>query len=194
MNLLKDNKILVTNIPANMTHFYQPLDLTVNGYAKKFMSRKFNSWYTDQISLQLEKGVPIDEIDIKLHLSLMKPLHAEWITNFYNHMTTPESKKIIESGWLCSGGQDAIRLGLKKLPSIDLFNDIAPMTDTAGFTISPPSSAFGLLNEEKSAGYSIEETPDGDNGEEDDKHWESVDFQDHGAFDIFDDFDDENQI
>ena len=68
------------------------------------------------------------------------------------------------------------------------------MPDTAGFTISPPSSAFGLLNEEKSVGYSIEETPDDDNGEEDDKHWESVDFQDHAAFDIFDDFDDENQI
>ena len=87
MNLLKDNKILVTNIPANMTHFYQPLDLTVNGYAKKFMSRKFNSWYTDQISLQLEKGVRI-----------MKPLHAEWITDFYNHMTTWNWKK--SSKWL----------------------------------------------------------------------------------------------
>ena len=51
MNILKDNKILVTNIPANMTRSYQPLDLTMNGYAKKFTSRKFNSCYTDQISL-----------------------------------------------------------------------------------------------------------------------------------------------
>ena len=93
MNLLKDNKIFVTNIPANMTRFYQLLDLTGNGYAKKFMSRKFNSWYTNQISLQLEKAVPIDEIDIKLRLSLMKPLHAEWITDFYSNMTTAESKK-----------------------------------------------------------------------------------------------------
>ena len=77
MNLLKDNKILVANIPANMTRFYQPFNLAVIGYAKKFMSRNFNSWYTDQISLQLEKRVPIDKIDIKLRLSLMKPLHAE---------------------------------------------------------------------------------------------------------------------
>ena len=123
MNLLKDNKILVTKIPENMTRFYQPLDLTVNWYTKKFMSRKFNSWYTNQISVQLEKGVPIDEIDIKLRLSLMKPLHAEWITDFYNHMTTPESKKIIESGWLFLGARDAIRLGLNKLPSIDPFNN-----------------------------------------------------------------------
>ena len=86
-------KILVTIISANMTRFYQPLDLPVNGYAKKFMSRKFNSWCTDQINLPLDKGDPIDKVDVKLRLSLMKPLHAEWITNFYNHMTTPESEK-----------------------------------------------------------------------------------------------------
>ena len=30
--------------------------------------------------------------------------------------------------------------------------------------------------------------------EKDDEHWESVEFQDRGAFDIFDDFNDENQI
>ena len=124
----------------------------------------------------------------------MKPLHAEWITDFYNHMTTAESKKIIESGWFSSGVWDAIRLGLNKLPLIDPFDDIAPMTDTAGFTISLRSSTFGLLNEEKSVGYSREETSDDDDNEEDDKHWESVDLQDRGAFDIFDDFDDENQI
>ena len=34
LNLLRDNKILLTNVPPNMTKFYQPLDLTFNGYAK----------------------------------------------------------------------------------------------------------------------------------------------------------------
>ena len=90
LDLLNANKIQVTNVPPNMTKYYQPLDLTVNGYAKKFMSRKFSGWYTQQISLQLEKGVPIDEIDVKLRLLLIKPLHAEWMTHFYNLMTTPE--------------------------------------------------------------------------------------------------------
>ena len=31
-------------VPANMTNFHQPLDLTVNGYVKKFMHGKFNAW------------------------------------------------------------------------------------------------------------------------------------------------------
>ena len=124
----------------------------------------------------------------------MKPLHAEWITDFYNHMTTSESKKIIESGWLSPGVRDKIRLELNKFPSVDPFDDIAPMTVTAGFTMPLPSSAFGLSNEEKSVGYCREETTDDDDDEKDDEHWESVGFQDRGAFDIFDDFDDESQI
>ena len=28
-------------VPANMTHFFLPLDLTVNGSAKKFMRKQF---------------------------------------------------------------------------------------------------------------------------------------------------------
>ena len=60
-----------------MTKFCQPLDLTVNGYAKRFMARKFNDWYTQKVCAQLDKGIAIDEIDIKLRLSLLKPLHAE---------------------------------------------------------------------------------------------------------------------
>ena len=60
LTLLLSNNILVTNVPANMTKFYQPLDLTVNGYAKRYMARKFNDWYTDQVSAELDKGVPVD--------------------------------------------------------------------------------------------------------------------------------------
>ena len=100
----------------------------------------------------------------------MKPLHAEWITDFYNHMTTPESKKIMESRWLSSGVSDAIRLGSNKLSSIDPFDNIAPMTDAKSFTISLCSSAFALSNEEKSVGYSREETPDDEDNKEDDEH------------------------
>ena len=108
LNLLRDNKILLTNVPANMTKFYQPLDLTVNGYAKRFMARKFNDWYTQQVSARLDKGIAIDEIDIKLLLSLLKLLHAEWLVDIYNHMTSGAANKIIDSGWASSGIEEAI--------------------------------------------------------------------------------------
>ena len=84
----------------------------------------------------------------------------------------PGVEKIIESGWFSLGVQDEIRLGLNKLLSIDPFDHIAPMTETAGFTISLASSAFGLSNEEKSVEYCREESLDDDDDEEDDEHWE----------------------
>ena len=62
-------------------------------------------------------------------------------------MATPESKKIIKSGWLSSDVRDAVRVGLNKSPSVDPFDDIAPMADMASFTISLLSSAFELSNE-----------------------------------------------
>ena len=119
LNLIRDNKVLLTNVPANTTEFHQPLDLTVNGYPKRFMARKFNDWYTQQVSAQLHKGIAIDKIDIKLGLSLLKPLHAGWLVDFYNHMTSGAAKKIIDSGWASSGIEDAINMGMDSLPSID---------------------------------------------------------------------------
>ena len=34
LNAYEEVNILIINVPANMTKFYQSLDLTVNGYAK----------------------------------------------------------------------------------------------------------------------------------------------------------------
>ena len=36
--VLQENNILGTNVPENMTRFYQPLDLTINGSAERFVA------------------------------------------------------------------------------------------------------------------------------------------------------------
>ena len=36
INKLEVSKIILTKVPANLAHFFQPLDLTVNGYVKQF--------------------------------------------------------------------------------------------------------------------------------------------------------------
>ena len=38
--ILDSLNIKVVKVPANMTHFFQPLDLTVNGSAKKIYEKK----------------------------------------------------------------------------------------------------------------------------------------------------------
>ena len=78
--VLQENSVLVTNIPTNLTRFYQPLDLTVNGSARRFVTKKFNGWYSDQISEELQFRTPLEDVDVALRLSILKPLHAEgWL-------------------------------------------------------------------------------------------------------------------
>ena len=51
-----------------MTKYYQVLDLTVNKYAKAFTRKKFNEWYAKEIHHQLDAGIPIQAVDVKLRL------------------------------------------------------------------------------------------------------------------------------
>ena len=103
LNLYKGCNIVVVLVPANMTNFLQPLDLTVNGYVKKFMRGKFNAWYSLQIGNQLDAGKQLQDIDVPLRLSLLNPCHAEWLVECYNHMTTTAAQNVIQSGWKAAG-------------------------------------------------------------------------------------------
>ena len=76
LGYLDDNLVCHEKVPANMTRYFQPLDLTVNGEAKKFLSKKFSLWYSKQIIEGLQKGKPIEQIKVELKLSILKPLHA----------------------------------------------------------------------------------------------------------------------
>ena len=51
LDAFKEADICIVNVPANMTKYYQPLDLTVNGYAKRYLKRKFIEWYSGQVNL-----------------------------------------------------------------------------------------------------------------------------------------------
>ena len=75
------------SVPAGMTHFFQPLDLTVNGEAKCFMKDTFTTWYSAEVQKQMESGNSTDEIEVDLRLSVLKPLHATWLVSLYNHLT-----------------------------------------------------------------------------------------------------------
>ena len=49
LNAYDEANILIINVPASMMNFYQPFDLTVNGYAKRFLKSKFTEWYSSQV-------------------------------------------------------------------------------------------------------------------------------------------------
>ena len=91
----KSHNICVISVPKNMTKHYQLLDLTVNREAKRFLKRKFVDWYSSQVSNQLQEGIWLESVQVPLKSSIIKPILAGWLIEFYNYMTTEEGKKYI---------------------------------------------------------------------------------------------------
>ena len=108
-----------------MRKFYQALDLNVNDYCKRYLKSKFNECYSWQVKSQLDNGVEID--DVQVGLQLTKPVHTSWIMEFYNNMSMPKEKEIIDIGWKIAGIFDALEFGSSKMLSIDPFQDIDAM-------------------------------------------------------------------
>lgn len=81
--------ITIVSVPAHMTHFFQPLDLTVIGEAKRFMKDKFTAWYSNEVKQQIESGGDTTDVNVDLRLTVLKPLHAVWLVDLYNHLTNP---------------------------------------------------------------------------------------------------------
>ena len=147
--VFKESHILVTNVPANMTRVYQPLDLTVNENAKRLVAKKFNSWYSQQICDELESGKPLEEIDIKVRLSTLKPLHAACVVDFYNYITSAEAKEIVINDWKSAGIYEALKHGSKNLPNMDSFHNIYPLMDDNPTTVETNLDAVYQLDQEQ---------------------------------------------
>ena len=129
-SLLTKHNVHVVLVPANMTQLFQPLDLTVNKHCKSFLKRLFSTWFSQQIGSQLSIGKKVDKVDIKFTLTTIKPLHAKWLVEFFNEMTSESGATVILNGWKASGIYDALKMGSSNLPSIDLFHDILPLLES----------------------------------------------------------------
>lgn len=148
--LLNEHNILVTFVPNNMTHLFQPLDLTVNSWAKKFMKEKFAMWYCSKIKEALDKGIAIDEIDIKTPLTMIKPLHAKWLIEMYDELTSDKGRNVVVNGWRASGILEAVEIGSVNLQSLDPFQDIDPTENLAELSdmfYDYPEKNHGDVNE-----------------------------------------------
>ena len=77
--LLNENHILLEKVPVNLTYLFQPLDVqgVPNSYVKRFMKKKFTLWYSDLVIRALDEGKDIKDVEIRLKLSIAKPLHAK---------------------------------------------------------------------------------------------------------------------
>ena len=111
VSMLRTNNIWLVKVPNNMTHLLQSLDLTVNGHCKSFMKGMFAEWYRKQVEEALSHGKKVEDIEIKFYLTVIKPLHATWLMEFYNHITSEKGSEIIINGWKRLGIYDAVKNG-----------------------------------------------------------------------------------
>ena len=126
----------------------------------------------------------LENVQVKLSLTILKPIHAGWLIEFYNHMATDKGCDIINSGWKAAGITSAIRLGLNNLPSVDPFDEMDPMLQpsTASADQSQLVAISRITLDEIQMRYP---NPSEDNSDEDDSEWEDPQ-QERGAFDLFD--------
>ena len=188
----QDNNILIVNIPRNMTKYYQPLDLTVNGYCKKFLKRNFTQWYSAEVTRQLANKVALEDVQVQLQLTKLRPLQPGWIIEFFNEMTTSKGTEITVSGWNVSGIKGVIKLGTEMLPSLDPLEELDPMIseaeDISRSTVLRMTAIAFLSIEELEVLGSMEDDENIDE-EEDYGEWvdQSAQLDGRTVFDIFDD-------
>ena len=96
-DLQKKNDIIARHVPNNQTNLFQPLEIFVNKSAKCFIAEKYQEWYATKVLQQLNRGVAAHNVKVDVKLSIMKPLHAKWITEMYHHLK--RSKQIEISGF-----------------------------------------------------------------------------------------------
>ena len=75
LDFLKENNIISEYVPNNMTNYYQQLDCTTNKWTKNFLKANFSTWFSKQVQKRLDKGIALEDIDIRFQLTTMKPLH-----------------------------------------------------------------------------------------------------------------------
>ena len=76
------------------------------------MKDKFGSWYAGEVSKQLNSGAGIYAVDVKLQLSVLKPIHARWLISLYDHLRN--QTQLIVKGFEQAGINDAFTIELEQ--------------------------------------------------------------------------------
>ena len=69
----------------------------------------------------------MDDIEIILNFSVLKPLQAKWVVELYNYQTSEKGHDVIGNSWKSARITGAIEGGLVNLGSLDPFAAIDPL-------------------------------------------------------------------
>ena len=79
-------------IPKTCTDRLQPMDLSVNKPIKSRLQSSFQAWYSSQVKKQMQEAPGSSLTPIDTRLSIIKPVHVQWLIDAYNYIKSrPES-------------------------------------------------------------------------------------------------------
>ena len=84
--------------------------------------------------MQLDEGKEIEDVDVQLKLSVVKPLHANWVVCIFNYFTSGKGWEIISNGWNAAFVTEVISTGSHGLESLDPFQAVDPLVDNESST------------------------------------------------------------
>ena len=76
--LCRENNCVLIIVSHNLTNKFKPPDITFNKPAKSFIKEKYNIWYNEQVTKQLNTGKDPADVEVSLSLSQVEPLHDKW--------------------------------------------------------------------------------------------------------------------
>ena len=89
-SLIEKHHGKIVLVPHNMMNYFQSLDLTVNRSCKSLLHDKVEIWYAEQVQAQISKGIAPESVSVDLKISILKPVHAKLVTQYYSHIRTDE--------------------------------------------------------------------------------------------------------
>jgi dihydropteroate synthase len=79
LSFMEEKGIKVVFVPASCTDCLQPLHIQINDRFKSLLKSEFQMHYANEIKSSLEKGVDIENVEVDMRLSKIKPIHAKWL-------------------------------------------------------------------------------------------------------------------
>ena len=122
----------------------------------------------------------MDDIEVKLKLSVIKPLHAGWLIDAYNHLTSEAGRKIIANGWQSARITSAISKEFQGLPTLDPFDTIDPLANHA----DESDNHLPNMNSEE-IDFFINLRGEEEDSSDDEWEMEDTDVEIRNAFDIY---------
>ena len=65
------------------------------------MKAKFTTWYSEEVQKQTNpgNGDASSEVNVNLRITALKSLHASWLVDLYNHLSSDIGRHHIAEGW-----------------------------------------------------------------------------------------------